>query len=257
MEHKLFGISNIGNTCYLNSAVQLLCLNPKFLRMENISQNPNLAIKNIKNTLSNISSRFSGFSQEDSGEALLLLLEHYGNKFRILPLYEFNEKTRIRCKLMKCLHEEISNRKSNVLLLDIDDNNNLHDCYQQLKNSVKLEGENSWECPKCQESLVASKRFYFDNWSKYLIIGLKRFQYQGTRYVKNSNSVSIPYEWNHGYKLKGAIIHSGSINGGHYICVGEKNNKWYIFNDSNVSQITEVKVLNNYLQQSYFILYER
>lgn len=257
MEHKVFGIGNIGNTCYLNSAVQLLCLNPQFLRMENISHNPNLAIKKIKSTLSGISSRFRGFTQEDSGEALILLLEHYGNKFRILPKYEFSEKTRVRCKLMRCLNEEITNRKSNVLLLDIDNNKTLNDCYQQLKNAVKLQGDNAWNCPKCKESLVASKRFYFDNWSKYLIIGLKRFQYQGTRYVKNSNPVQIPYEWNHGYKLRGAIIHSGSINGGHYICVGEKNGKWYLFNDSSASQITNVTVLNNYLQNSYFILYEK
>ena len=130
-------------------------------------------------------------------------------------------------------------------------------CRKNLKDSVKLKGEDAWKCPKCNEALVASKRFYFDSWSDYLIIGLKRFYYKGTRYVKNSNPVEIPLEWRQAYKLKGAIIHSGSLHGGHYICVGQKDNNWYVFNDSSVSKITSQRVLTNYLQNSYFILYQK
>jgi ubiquitin C-terminal hydrolase len=37
------------------------------------------------------------------------------------------------------------------------------------------------------------------------------------------------------YKLKGAIIHSGSYYSGHYIYIGNINNTWYLFNDNIVS----------------------
>ena len=252
----IFGLSNLGNTCYLNSAVQLLCLNQKFLKMENIGNNPSQAIRKIKNTLANISKRFAGFQQQDSGEALILLLEEYGKTFRLLKDYEFTEITRVKCKLMRCLHQEITNRKSNVLLLDIN-KETLDDCYCNLKNAVKLKGEEAWECPKCKTKLVASKRFYFENWSKYLIIGLKRFEYRGTRYVKNSKEIEIPLKWRHGYELQGIIIHSGSINGGHYVCVGKKNNNWYLFNDSSVNKISSKRVLDNYLKNAYFLLYQK
>lgn len=258
MSLNIFGLPNLGNTCYLNSAVQLLCLNPDFqMGLENIAENPTNAIKKIKNTLASISKRFSGFQQQDSGEALILLLEKYGDKnnLNLLENYEFTEITRIKCKLIKCLHHEITNRKSNVLLLDINNCNTLNECYYKLKDSVKLYGDDAWKCPKCNKSLIASKRFYFENWGKYLIIGLNRFEYRGTRYVKNNSSIDIPFEWKNKYQLKGAIIHSGSINGGHYICIGKKCNQWYVFNDSSVNKIPNSKVLNNYLKNAYFLLY--
>lgn len=252
---SVFGLSNLGNTCYLNSAVQLLCLNPEF-NMENVMNN-NQNIRKIKNKLAEISPRFAGFQQQDAGEALLLLLEIYGKEFNNISDYQFNEKTRVRCKLLKCLNEEITNRKSEVLLLDINDKNNIDDCYYKLKFSTKLFGDNSWECPTCKERIMASKRHYFDDWSKYLIIGLKRFEFKGSRYVKNNNFIEIPLEWRHDYKLKGFIVHSGSINGGHYICIGKKKNKWYVFDDSSVNEIKSTRVLFDYLKRAYFILYQR
>ena len=256
MNEYVFGLRNLGNTCYLNSAIQLLCLNPDFASIENLSKNQDSGIKQIKKKIATLSSRFSGFSQEDSGEALLLLLYYYGKKYKNLKDYHFTEITRIKCKLLNCLHEEISKRKSDVLLLDINDSDDLDTCYRNIKNSTKLQGEEAWECNKCKERCVSSKRFYFEDWSKYLIVGLKRFYYRGTRYVKDNKNISIPLEWRHDYKLKGAIIHSGSLHGGHYICIGKKNGKWYEFNDSTVREIKSRRVLNNYLCKSYFLLFE-
>lgn len=254
-QNNVFGLPNLGNTCYLNSAVQLLLLNPKF-DMEDINNFPPTGIKKIKSQLNDISSQFEGYHQQDAGEALVLLLEYYGNKLGILKDYEFTEITRIKCKLMRCLNQEITKRKSNLLWLDIyKDIDNLDDMYRRNKFFVKLEGENAWKCPKCNLKTVASKRFFFENWSEYLIIGLKRFQFIGTRYQKNNKQISIPINWRHDYKLIGAIIHSGSISGGHYVMVGYKNNSWFLFNDTSITEIKNKHVLNDYLSKAYFLLY--
>jgi len=257
---NIFGLPNLGNTCYLNSAVQFLLLNPQFQHIENIHLN-NQNIKNIKKILSNISPRFKLFHQQDAGEALLLLLEHY-NKLFNSNLYQFKETTRVKCKLIKCLHHEYSYRKSDALLLNLPQNITpntkltLDDLYRTIKDATKLQGEEAWLCPKCKIKSVASKRYYFDEWNQYLIVGLKRFEYRGTRYVKNNTKIDIPFVWRHNYKLIGAIIHSGNINGGHYVAVGFKNNKWYLFNDNNVTEITHLHVLKQFLSNGYYYLYK-
>lgn len=254
---SVFGLQNNGNTCYLNSAVQLLCLNKDFESIENIKNDPTNAIVAIKNRLCKINKSFMGSRQHDSGEAFILLLEYYSKQLNNIKDYEFNQITRIKCKLMKCLHEEIVNYKSNALMIDIT-SDDLYQCYVDSKDSEKLQGDNSWKCPKCKKpSPLASKRFIYNDWSKYLVIGLRRFVLTPHGYKKNKNPVKVPHNWNHGFKLVGSILHHGSMNGGHYVAVGKKNNKWYLFDDSRVKQITNEKELESYLNNSYFFLYKR
>ena len=251
----IFGFRNYGNTCYLNSAVQLLCLNPDFYNIENMKSNPDSAIKAIKRTLGKINKNFIGSRQHDSGEALLLLLEYYSKQLSNIKKYELREVTRVKCKLMSCLHQELSYRESNAIMLDITAKD-LYNCYKNSKNAEHI--SDGWICPKCKkETPIASKRFFYDNWPQYLIFGLKRFNFNGSKYTNNNSKVSIPFEWNHGYNLIGAILHSGSMNGGHYVCIGKKHNKWYLFDDSHVTEINNKNVLNNYLENSYFFLYKQ
>ena len=46
-------------------------------------------------------------------------------------------------------------------------------------------------------------------------------------------------------------IHSGGLGGGHYfaICKNYLDDSWYEYNDSNVSKITENKVLDYFLKK--------
>jgi len=250
-----FGLPNMGNTCYLNSAVQLLLRNPQFITMESIGDNPTRGITKIKKRLGEISKKFAGNSQQDGGEALLYLLDIY-EKQGFGKEYYFNEKTRVKCKLISCLHQEISYRKSNILMLDINDCSSLDDCYLKFKDSIKLEGDEMWSCPKCQDNRIASKRHSITEWSSYLLVYLKRFEMnQFGKYQKNNQLIDIPLYWRN-YKLIGAMIHSGSLNGGHYVSVGFENNKWYLFDDSRVSEIEEFQ-LYNYLKKAYVLHFTR
>lgn len=50
------------------------------------------------------------------------------------------------------------------------------------------------------------------------------------------------------YKLYAAILHSGTLNSGHYtaVCFNQKTKKWIEFNDSRVTEFTDVSLDNAY-----------
>ena len=53
--------------------------------------------------------------------------------------------------------------------------------------------------------------------------------------------IDCPLEWRHGYNLYGGIIHSGGTGGGHYVYFGKMNDKWYLFNDTNILEIADIE----------------
>ena len=120
--------------------------------------------------------------------------------------------------------------------------NNLDDSYRYYKEISKLIGENMYMCEKCNMKTPGRKRVTTNKWPKELIIVLKRFN---NNLVKNNSNIHIPLQWRHGYKLKGGVLHSGSLGGGHYVYFGMKNNKWYLFNDSSVSEISDIENYKN------------
>jgi ubiquitin carboxyl-terminal hydrolase 4/11/15 len=110
-------------------------------------------------------------------------------------------------------------------------------------------------CDKCKEKRVASKRYSVEKWSPHIIVWLKRFRQTKYGNIKMNQKLDIPLEWRHDINLKGAVIHYGNLNGGHYVYVGKKNDKWYLFDDSSVSVITNEHKLKDILCHAYCLYY--
>lgn len=68
--------------------------------------------------------------------------------------------------------------------------------------------------------------------------------------------IEMPKEFNLSsslcYKLKSDILHSGNLNGGHYVARGYRNGKYYMFNDNSVQEIESMKPTVN----TYMMFYE-
>ena len=280
------GFRNIGNTCYLNAGLQMLVQNKDLAELISKYSSHSQILKiisdfiqeyydvntsdvvipnEIKKIVQEKQDIFSGFQQQDSTEFIIYLLDIIDEEIKqidkssngIKPLFGIIFNSRIKCKLRTCL--TISNNKelNNFLLLDINsDCTSLDDAYRQFKSGELLTEDNKYFCGKCQDKRVASKRTEIETWPKYLFVWLKRYKQVGHRITKNSQQINIPLEWRHNTSLQGAVVHDGGLNGGHYIYVGkQENNKWYIFNDSHVSEISD-ELLNNYISRAYWLYYK-
>ena len=271
------GFINLGNTCYLNSGLQLLMNIPEFCQLvlnhKNTSNelsflsefiilyhsdnNGSLKPKFIKKIVAKKKSTFGGFSQEDSQEFLIYFLDLIDNQIKenkVNNLLGLKINKVIKCKALSCLKKSITNEIRLFLMLDINNYEDLNECYRNYKISEKLEDDNRYFCENCNKKRIASKRIQIGTWPKNLIIVLKRFQQDGYSFSKNDNFLNIPVNWRHNYKLKGGVIHSGRLGGGHYVYFGNYNDKWYLFDDSHISKI-KINQLDDYKKRAYLLHY--
>ena len=142
---------------------------------------------------------------------------------------------------------------------------NLYDGFNDNAKSSKLTGDNKFFCNVCnklQEAETICK--IFEPPSKLLInidYG-KNKKYQPTSVdfddiIDITKFVDFDYKIKIKYRILGVCTHYGySGKYGHYVafCRNSKENKWYEFNDSNVSECSK----NNAIRGSpYLLLYER
>ena len=286
------GLINIGNTCYLNTGLHALLdnnhlcdlinkysmsseilgtINNFIVEYNDGKTNPISPIE-IKKIIGKRNNTFDDFSQQDSSEFIIYLLDVIDEEIKKInsphhdfpianeleQIYGIDFDVRIKCKLKTCLKINHKIEKNYFLLLDIESNDKtLNDVYKHIKSGVKLENDNKYYCENCKEKRIASKRTNVIKWPQHLLIGLKKYKQIGNNIVKINQKIDIPLEWRHNMTLKGAILHFGNLNGGHYVYVKKNNDKWFVINDSSVNEISSQKDLFQILYDAYWLYYEQ
>jgi len=59
------------------------------------------------------------------------------------------------------------------------------------------------------------------------------------------------------YDLFAVVLHTGTLNGGHYTAVAKNNNTWYEFNDSQVIQIAKHETNKIVSGNAYILFYQK
>lgn len=254
------GLSNLGASCYLNSAVQQLYnIEPIRKVVLNGKFNDNDKLKALQEMFKGMSSDSSCFDpndlpcrlgyvkhqQEDASEFLMELLYILGEKNpEIKRMLTFSSEA-VYSKT--CGHSFKSQSSEGILHLIID-KDNLEDCLTENFSTEHRTGDNKMYCDICKKYVDAKRKEQLVSVPQTFIFALKRFNNQGDKVNKKVTfpfNLQISKEWCAenlsknipSYTLTGVIVHDGTCSGGHYWSYVKKGEKWYKCDDDTVSEV--------------------
>jgi ubiquitin carboxyl-terminal hydrolase 7 len=250
------GICNTGNSCYLNSIIQLLNANDAFKRHILEIPNPNPStqptIYSLQNILRALAAQGTGAvniapfirtlgaaiydgSQQDASEVLHIIINNISSED---PSHLINSTFNIELETtIFCPHCGRETKKTDPasLTLSIPISSNL---VTSLSNFFSPPAVNDYCCEFCSNYGVSSK-INLSHISKTLILTLNRFEFKSGKMTKRNDKMEFPEELticNHTYKLTGIIMHSGGYYSGHYYAFAKPltSATWFSLNDSSV-----------------------
>ena len=206
------------------------------------------------------------------------------NKSIIVDLFQGQLRNTLQCRI--CQHKSIKFEPFMYLSLPIvsdDENgytaNTLNECLELFCRTEILQGDNVWFCPKCKTHVSATKKLDLWMLPPILIIHFKRFNNATNnttnRRTKLNNKIQYPIKnldlsiqlqsSNHEkpiFDLYAISHHVGDLTSGHYTAqaLNRVDNKWYDFNDSHCSSLSDYSDGNATLQSSssaYCLFYNR
>ena len=160
----------------------------------------------------------------------------------------------------------------NMLTLELCDSDmsmftNLQDCINHFLKPEEVE----YTCERCKIKTQAQKTLNIFSMPEKLIIHFKRFKFINGRSAKINSLIDFPLDnvYFHEiqdihktnekmpYEIYGVVHHSGGTGGGHYIATTKNslNFKWYEFNDSNVTELSNPKSIVD--RTAYILFYQK
>ncbi|XP_035794909.1 ubiquitin carboxyl-terminal hydrolase 8-like isoform X1 [Anopheles albimanus] len=193
-------------------------------------------------------------------------IEHFkGKGSYISELFYGQIKSTVKCT--RCHKESATYESFSNLSLELPQDSNicyLENCLDMYFNGEEVRG---WHCPKCKSNQDAIKKLDISRLPSIMVIHFKRFyadpETAATVYRKKQTLVKFPLsdlnmtrylartEVNRNkrlttfrYHLYGVSNHYGSMESGHYtaFCLNNIHQKWFKFDDYNVSSIDAADV---------------
>ncbi|OHT04632.1 hypothetical protein TRFO_27843 [Tritrichomonas foetus] len=279
---KFVGLENLGATCFLNSVTQQLFAITGFrnllfsysgddqltLQFQNLFSRLRFSILRSETTQSFIDhfiwddgEKLSPSRQQDCCEYLLKLLDKLEKELtaeKLNHLFQGKISNKIESvKDGKLLSQQYESYM--VLPLEVAKCQNLQESFDMFSEIEYMTGENGY---KDENGVKVDAKRYSEivEYPNYLIIHLKRFQYDYTTWKRykltHQYEFPVKLEKNHQkYDLTGIIIHHGSAEYGHYFSYIKTEDEWYCFNDSCVSKSSLQVALDSGKNDGYLLFY--
>ena len=275
------GITNIGNSCFLNSVLQCLfqvllttktgdiqrssddALTTVFAQWEDPASkciNPSP----IKALLETLSSQFSNQNEQDAHECLMVILSTKDPPSVIQKLtsaFTGCFLSLVTCDLCFGIYE--SEEPFTCIEVDIPPSttptslNQLLDKFQE-EEIITLRRQRV--CSLCKQISSAVRKLSIPNTGEWLVFQIKRFMHVGNSTCKNKRFVSYPLEDflinDQSYDLYGLVSHFGSKEKGHYIAYIRSGMIWYKCDDSITSRVSR-SVAAKCNNEVYLLFYKK
>ena len=164
----------------------------------------------------------------------------------------FVGKTKEKKTCSECGNITYKEEEFKEISLEVKD---IKDIYESLDKYISEEIIDDYKCDKCNNKVKLKKTTVISSLPNILVVHLKRMTYNNNGELeKINNKFNFPFndlnlkkyclsldnnENYYKYNLKGINIHKGNAEGGHYVSlikVSQEKNKWYLFDDSFVSE---------------------
>lgn len=288
----LFGIPNMGNTCFMASVLQLLMSSEKLYQRLKLADNPKKYASYFSNIEFNrsqtirffialfssysFSERYNEGDQADAMNFLRMIMDDLPEVFGRFVID--------RCRFFKETRnvEEIKYEMSRGDFIFYDQFVNFYpEVIDTVANERKRISPGSYSRETGDVITIDMEyknfeRFFAENMlqegendftvrnyiklPEELIVNIKRFTYnEYGREVKITKEFFMPefvYLLEDGkqipYKLRSFVLHIGSSSSGHYICYRKIQGSWYVCNDEMIEEKNQIPI-----NEGYIYLYER